>query len=360
MRRTLGAGESSSILLLGVCASSVLALFLSLIRSLSATYFDGMSLYSWIGYPLMQVGFVAVVLVYSKARRLDLRYIARVNAPKNPKQVLLLPVISVAAIMTFLPFANLWSSFLGIIGYHGASASMPAFGNVGSYFLALFLLGLLPALGEELLLRGMTLSGLSTRGAAFGIFMSALFFSLMHGNPLQTVHQFGLGVVLAITLYLTGSIWAAVVVHFFNNFISVTLTAYLPQVDALIMKLGYFNWLTGAASVVIGLFLLILCFFVLYKMRGKGLRVVSGGIDYDEFSIRLTEDSYIQKPNPAKEFFAFFGSLFTLKGLRRTFGELFNVSGVEYIGKSQPMWGVYLSLGLLVVYWLYAFIVNMI
>ena len=68
MRRTIGASESSSIYLLGICVGGLLSLFLSLaLRNVSATL-DGMSVYSWCGYAIMQVGFIATVFVYTRVR----------------------------------------------------------------------------------------------------------------------------------------------------------------------------------------------------------------------------------------------------------------------------------------------------
>lgn len=373
MRRTIQASEGASVYLLAVCAGSILSLFLSLALSRVTATLDGMSVYSWVGYALMQVSFIAVVFIFGYLRKWDFKCVLRVNKPVNVWQFALTPFIAIAAILIFLPLANLWSSFLGVIGFRGAGATMPAYSNVGVYFLSLFVMAVLPAIGEEFLMRGGVFSALSTKNVWFGVLISALLFSLMHANPLQTVHQFGLGVTLALTVALTGSVWCATLIHFFNNFISITLTAYLPQIDAAYVRLGYFNWLTGAASVIVGLFLLVVLLYALYRM-GEGkreFRVISPRIDYDEFSIYAVDEG--KKPNAFKEFFTFFASLFTKAGWKRMSAALTSRNGVELVnskeylesmGQNIPagklLLGVWLAIGLMVIYWLYAFIAGLI
>ncbi len=61
---------------------------------------------------------------------------------------------------------------------------------------------------------------------------------LMHGNAEQTVHQFIIGLVIGYIFIETGNLWVGVLIHFFNNFISVTqvyifssLLSSMPEVD---------------------------------------------------------------------------------------------------------------------------------
>ena len=362
MRKTVGASESSSIYLAGICVGSLLSLFLSLALRNSNTTLDGMSVYSWCGYAIMQIGFVATVFVFSRARKIDVMSVAKIKGKLDVLQIVLLPFIAIATILVFLPLANAWSAFLNVIGYHGPGVSMPSFSNVGYYFLALVVLAVLPAIGEELFVRGMVFPGLATRNVWFGVLMSGLFFSLMHANPVQTVHQFGLGAVLAIVVALSGSVWAGVIVHFFNNFVSITLTAYLPQVDELYAKLGYYNWLTGAASVIVGLVLLACLLYAFYRagtMRKRG-GTVSNVYQEDGFTIVATSNAKEESCGVFVGMFRFLKSLFTKQGWRRIRYELEESNQVEYIGKNQNMSGVWIALALVCAYWLYGFIVGLI
>ena len=147
-------------------------MFLSLIlraAGVAGAWFDGMDVFSWCGYALMQVGFVCTVLVYSKVRKYDLVYVSKMRGKLNPLQITVLPFIAIATILVFLPLANAWTAFLNVIGYHGSGVAMPDYSNVGVYFLSLLLMAVLPAFGEELLIRGNLFSGLSTRNIWFGV-----------------------------------------------------------------------------------------------------------------------------------------------------------------------------------------------
>lgn len=362
MRKTIGASEGASIYLLGICAGSLLSLFLSLILRASGAadaQFDGMNVYSWCGYALMQFGFIGTVLLYSSVRKCDLVHIAKIKGKLNAIQIAILPFVSVATILVFLPLANAWTAFLNVIGYHGAGVAMPNYSNVGVYFLSLLSMAVLPALGEELLVRGGLFSGLSTRNVWFGVLMSALLFSLMHANPVQTVHQFGLGIVLALAVGISGSIWAGVLVHFFNNFISITLTAYIPQIDAVYEKLGYFNWLTGFASVVCGALLLVFLLYAFYRAGNrKSQNGVSSVYEEDGYTIILSSNTP-EKGNFFRDFGTFFKSIFTKNGLKNITYRLEESNAVEYVGKSQNMTGVWIALAFVCVYWLYGFIVGL-
>lgn len=372
MRRTIQANEGASVYLLAVCAGSVLSLFLSLaLRNVTASY-DGMSVYGWVGYALMQIAFIVTLFVFGYVRKWDFKCVIRTRKPISLWQFALTPFLAIATVLLFLPLANLWNSFLGLIGYHGAGVTMPAYSNVGAYFVSLLVMAALPAFGEELLMRGGVFSALSTKHVWFGVLISALMFSLMHANPLQTVHQFGLGVVLALTVALTGSVWCAALIHFFNNFISITVTAYLPEVDAIYARLGYYNWLAGAGSVIVGLLMLVALLYALYRLGEKGeSRKVVGRIDYESFSIYAVDES--KKSNAFVDFFKFLGSLFTKAGWRRLTAELSRRNGVEpicskayvanmgqNISSGRLLFGVWLAIGLMCVYWLYAFVSGLI
>ncbi len=363
MRKTIGASEGASIYTLGVFGGSALSILIMFALS-KAGKFAGMDVSSWVGYVVMQVAFFAVSMIYAKVRKVDLLHVAKVKKFKNPWQIALLPLIAFFTILIFLPLANAFNSFLEIIGFHGGGVSFPDYSNVGIYFLSLFVMAILPAFGEELLMRGSVFGGLSTKNVWFGILLSALFFSLMHANPQQTVHQFGLGISLAITMCLTGSIFACVFVHFFNNFISITITAYIPQVDEIYFKLGYWNWLVGAVSVIVGIFGLVATFYAMYKLANKrkegDFRIVAGGIEYDEFTLYATQESDNKKSNQLVEFFRFFGSLFTKAGWQKVTRALTRENEVEIVGKAQRIGYVWIALALAVFYWLYSFISGMI
>ena len=90
---------------------------------------------------------------------------------------------------------------------------------------------ILPAFAEEVVFRGtvaQSLYGHKSKLAAIAI--SGALFSLFHGNPAQTLHQFVLGAFLTLLVFRSGSLWTSVIVHFFSNAFVVAL-AYTPLGD---------------------------------------------------------------------------------------------------------------------------------
>ena len=78
-----------------------------------------------------------------------------------------------------------------------------------------------PAFSEELLFRGVVLSGLRKYGDGLAIFVSSLLFGIFHGNFVQFPFAFIVGLVLSFTVVYTNSILPAMLIHFSNNFFSV-------------------------------------------------------------------------------------------------------------------------------------------
>lgn len=87
-------------------------------------------------------------------------------------------------------------------------------------------------LGEELLFRGAIQRCLHGRVRPWAaILTSSLLFALIHGNPVQMVGGFTMGLVLGWLYYRTGSIWPGVMMHFVNNTLS-TVFGWIYGIDA--------------------------------------------------------------------------------------------------------------------------------
>lgn len=79
---------------------------------------------------------------------------------------------------------------------------------------AIFQIGPLTALGEELLFRGVILTGLRrTFPERSAIAVSAAMFATIHLSPIAFLHTGALGVLLGWLTLRTGSLWPAILVH---------------------------------------------------------------------------------------------------------------------------------------------------
>jgi sodium transport system permease protein len=99
------------------------------------------------------------------------------------------------------------------------------------WWLPLLLLGLLPAVCEELAFRGFILSGLRHSGNKWrAILISSLFFALSHQILQQSLGTFVLGTLVAYLAIQSGSIWPGLVFHATHN--SVAWLHSLGSADA--------------------------------------------------------------------------------------------------------------------------------
>lgn len=94
---------------------------------------------------------------------------------------------------------------------------------------AIVLGAMLTPLGEELLFRGVLTNFLGRYGAWVAVLGSALIFAIAHGINYVMPVAFLVGVLSALLLRRTGSIWPCVVVHLCNNANSVILPALMSR-----------------------------------------------------------------------------------------------------------------------------------
>ncbi|MCL6523605.1 MAG: CPBP family intramembrane metalloprotease [Thermoflavifilum sp.] len=99
------------------------------------------------------------------------------------------------------------------------------------YLVNLLMVAVLPGICEEAFFRGV-LQKLLIRWSgrvATGVILTAMIFSFLHFQFLGFLPRFVLGIILGYVYVLTGSLWLAMVGHFINNGIDVTLM-YLYQI----------------------------------------------------------------------------------------------------------------------------------
>lgn len=95
--------------------------------------------------------------------------------------------------------------------------------------LMVLLMGVLGPLSEEMIFRGMVFGGYKRSGNTIkAIILSALLFGLMHMNFNQAAYAIFLGIVMAVLVEATGSLWGSVIFHMTVNIENVVLM-YLSQ-----------------------------------------------------------------------------------------------------------------------------------
>lgn len=143
------------------------------------------------------------------------------------------------------------------------------------FVLSIISTAVVPALCEEYLFRGAVLANLLPFGKSTAIIGSAFLFGLMHQNPMQILYTTLMGVVIGYVYVKTESIWACIIIHFANNFVTV-LEEYLP----ILTRVKWIDEFIDFSIILIGAEALLLYLFL--KDRKSDIdETGSFGVTYD-------------------------------------------------------------------------------
>lgn len=129
----------------------------------------------------------------------------------------------------------------------------------GGFATLLYFLGIcvVPAVFEELLVRGAMQQMLSRWGAWFSIIVSSVVFTLMHGDIAQMPSLFAVSVLMGLASHCTGTLAMGMALHFANNtmaFCFLYATQKMDGVSALALT-GYLMLMFLLAAVVCAVFI---------------------------------------------------------------------------------------------------------
>ncbi len=130
------------------------------------------------------------------------------------------PAILAFSMLTFVLMGVANSLVLAVLAKLGivfpARALQPASGvfQLVLYFISVVLV---PAICEELFVRGIVMNFLLPYGRRFAVISSAFLFMMMHTQVQSFIPVFGAGVVLACVYLYTDNIFMAMALHFLNN-----------------------------------------------------------------------------------------------------------------------------------------------
>ncbi len=113
-----------------------------------------------------------------------------------------------------------------------------SFGAQGYLLPLALLIGVVPAICEEVLFRGYLQTRLTTRLPAWlGIGLASAAFAVFHFDPVHVVAVFPLGVWMGWLCYRSGSIFPAMLAHFVNNVSSVVATVWESDNETTLLQL---------------------------------------------------------------------------------------------------------------------------
>jgi len=181
------------------------------------------NIWSYIFTLILDVCFVGCVYFVARPKKINMIANLRLKRAPTLKQIGLCIGISIICLFGFSSLTNLFLEVLYSWGYTPVTSDI-VIPNFGYYLMYVGFICVAPAICEEILFRGLICNGLKKLGNIPAVLGSAFLFMIMHGSPDQTVHQFILGVILALAFLLTNNLWVPIIIHFLNNFIAVTLS----------------------------------------------------------------------------------------------------------------------------------------
>ncbi len=90
------------------------------------------------------------------------------------------------------------------------------------YLMYLVILSVFAGICEEVFFRGTIMPAMESHGLVPAIILSSLLFALFHGSFLNLISAFTLGVVIAVIVIKTNSLWGGILYHMLNNFYAAT------------------------------------------------------------------------------------------------------------------------------------------
>ena len=162
-----------------------------------------------------QISFLAVFVFLAERRKVNYKTGVGFDFKINIWILLTTLLVGLVAMFGFTALINMFDYLTYTWGYQ--SHLQIDVSTVPKLLLALLYVGLLPAICEELVFRGIATNGLKKYGMVTAVIVSAVFFALIHQNLQQLIYQLFLGGVMAFIMLKTGSIVYTMSLHFFNN-----------------------------------------------------------------------------------------------------------------------------------------------
>lgn len=205
-------------------------------KSISENFTSVLNMLLWIF--MMGLPFIIVYRMMKKKGEIDP---LPLEMPKKKKLFLLAIPSGFFLSMLANIVASVVSKALEAIGISSSSPGVASPTDTLGVVLLFISTAILPAFFEEFAFRGVVLQPLRRYGDKFAIVMSSFLFGLIHGNLIQGVFAFCIGLAIAYFVVATESIWIGVLIHFINNAFAVAstiITDRLPAKEANALVLG--------------------------------------------------------------------------------------------------------------------------
>lgn len=176
------------------------------------------------------VAFFGVAYIYSLITKMNLgKTFPTQKLDFRPTYYLCTFGLSIAMIANYVS-----NMTIGVFDWFGINAYVDInyeCDNVLEIILFYATVSILPALVEEFAFRGVILSIFRKHSDSLAILISGVMFGLMHGNFTQIPFALVVGLILGFITVKTNTLVPAIIIHFLNNGLSVTLTLLTTNTD---------------------------------------------------------------------------------------------------------------------------------
>jgi membrane protease YdiL (CAAX protease family) len=145
--------------------------------------------------------------------------------------------------------------------------------NLGGLMINLFIVAVIPALGEELLFRGALIRLFKdiTGNVHWAVVISSLLFAAIHFQFYGFLPRFFLGMVLGYSFVMTRNLWVPIFIHFVNNAASV-IVFYLYHNGYINIPMEDFGYSPNMVLIIGSLLISVWLMIIVYRRENNSLK----------------------------------------------------------------------------------------
>ena len=198
---------------------------------------------------ITSVGIFIITPLFFLYKNLHLKFNEFLNSPESPLRPAFMTILIMLCFMIANSIVIEWNQSIQMpeflswfenwaqekeLQLEELTEYLTSFANIGQFLIALIVIAVIPAVGEELLFRGLIQNLLSKAFSNHhvGIWFAAILFGAMHMQFYGVVPRILLGALFGYLYYWSGSLSVAILGHFINNGLTLILL-YLSQLDIL-------------------------------------------------------------------------------------------------------------------------------
>ncbi|MCM1988952.1 CPBP family intramembrane glutamic endopeptidase [Oceanirhabdus seepicola] len=231
--------------------------------------------------------FLPCVLYFIFDRQAFRRIIVKFK-PLKMSALLIIPLIWICMLPLDITIISTYEALFG-----DELSTLITSNTVTNPWMLILLTAVTPAVFEELVMRGIILDGYRNKKVHIAAIMNGLIFGMMHLNTFQFTHTFATGIVMTYLVYITGSIFSSMLLHFINNsfpvFIEIFSNPAVSETTEVASTTSSFELFMMFILALIGL-------FITFKLFKKLCKIYDVNIKEDNNTKVFSHEEIINLP----------------------------------------------------------------